>query len=121
MRGVTILKAEDDKTKTLNSHTLIAYAGESGDTGMVSFDGNLMGGRRDSGPGAYPTICPSCAQFSLPSTSRPTSSSTACAITLAGNFPPLQLHRSSVGSLQERFDQGSARLPARLHQSPPGC
>ncbi|KAF8251633.1 N-terminal nucleophile aminohydrolase [Wilcoxina mikolae CBS 423.85] len=32
IRGVTILKAEDDKTKTLNSHTLMAYAGEAGDT-----------------------------------------------------------------------------------------
>ncbi|KAF8545197.1 nucleophile aminohydrolase [Trichophaea hybrida] len=32
MRGVTILKAEDDKTKTLNSHTLMAYTGEAGDT-----------------------------------------------------------------------------------------
>ncbi|KAI5795678.1 nucleophile aminohydrolase [Geopyxis carbonaria] len=32
MRGVTILKAEDDKTKLLNPHTLMAYAGEAGDT-----------------------------------------------------------------------------------------
>ncbi|CCX10226.1 nucleophile aminohydrolase [Pyronema domesticum] len=32
MRGVTILKATDDKTKTLNSHTMMAYSGESGDT-----------------------------------------------------------------------------------------
>ena len=33
MRGVTILKADDDKTKILNSHTLMAYSGEAGDTG----------------------------------------------------------------------------------------
>ena len=34
MRGVTILKAEDDKTRTLNPHTLMAFSGEAGDTGM---------------------------------------------------------------------------------------
>lgn len=33
VRGVTILKAEDDKTRTLNDHTLMAYSGEAGDTG----------------------------------------------------------------------------------------
>jgi len=32
MRGVTVLKAEDDKTRVLNPHTLMAYAGEAGDT-----------------------------------------------------------------------------------------
>ncbi|KAF3760174.1 putative proteasome subunit beta type-2 [Cryphonectria parasitica EP155] len=32
MRGVTILKAEDDKTRQLNKHTLMAYVGEAGDT-----------------------------------------------------------------------------------------
>ncbi|KAL7273925.1 Proteasome subunit beta type-4 [Rhizina undulata] len=32
MRGVTILKAEDDKTRILNPHTLMAYSGEAGDT-----------------------------------------------------------------------------------------
>ncbi|KAA8895641.1 nucleophile aminohydrolase [Sphaerosporella brunnea] len=32
MRGVTILKAEDDKTRTLNAHTMMAYSGEAGDT-----------------------------------------------------------------------------------------
>jgi len=35
MRGVTILKAEDDKMRVLNAHTLMAYVGESGDTGMM--------------------------------------------------------------------------------------
>ncbi|RPA95987.1 proteasome-domain-containing protein [Choiromyces venosus 120613-1] len=32
MRGVTILKEEDDKTRTLNPHTLMAFSGEAGDT-----------------------------------------------------------------------------------------
>lgn len=34
VRGVTILKAEDDKTRTLNSHNIMAYSGEAGDTGQ---------------------------------------------------------------------------------------
>lgn len=33
MRGATILKASDDKTKGLNKHTLMAFSGEAGDTG----------------------------------------------------------------------------------------
>lgn len=33
MRGVTILKEEDDKTRILNPHTLMAFSGEAGDTG----------------------------------------------------------------------------------------
>ena len=32
MRGATILKASDDKTRGLNDHTLMAYSGEAGDT-----------------------------------------------------------------------------------------
>ncbi|MCJ1426125.1 Proteasome subunit beta type-4 [Sticta canariensis] len=32
MRGATILKASDDKTKELNKHTLMAFSGEAGDT-----------------------------------------------------------------------------------------
>jgi len=32
MRGATILKASDDKTRTLNEHTLMAFSGEAGDT-----------------------------------------------------------------------------------------
>ncbi|MCJ1405166.1 Proteasome subunit beta type-4 [Xylographa trunciseda] len=32
MRGATILKASDDKTRELNSHTLMAFTGEAGDT-----------------------------------------------------------------------------------------
>ncbi|MCJ1323827.1 Proteasome subunit beta type-2 [Thelotrema lepadinum] len=32
MRGVTILKASDDKTRELNRHTLMAFSGEAGDT-----------------------------------------------------------------------------------------
>jgi 20S proteasome subunit beta 4 len=34
MRGVTIIKEEDDKTRTLNSQTLMAFSGEAGDTGI---------------------------------------------------------------------------------------
>lgn len=33
MRGATVLKVADDKTRPLNKHTLIAYSGEAGDTG----------------------------------------------------------------------------------------
>lgn len=36
MRGVTILKATDDKTRALNSSSLMAFSGEAGDTGMRS-------------------------------------------------------------------------------------
>ncbi|KAJ5711534.1 proteasome subunit beta type-4 [Penicillium malachiteum] len=32
MRGPTIIKAEDDKTRALNNHTLMAFSGEAGDT-----------------------------------------------------------------------------------------
>ncbi|RMZ87770.1 hypothetical protein DV736_g4996, partial [Chaetothyriales sp. CBS 134916] len=32
MRGVTILKSNDDKTRTLNKHNLLAFSGEAGDT-----------------------------------------------------------------------------------------
>lgn len=32
MRGATILKASDDKTRRLNDHTLMAFSGEAGDT-----------------------------------------------------------------------------------------
>lgn len=37
MRGATILKAADDKTRQLNKHTLMAYSGEAGDTGIFFF------------------------------------------------------------------------------------
>jgi 20S proteasome subunit beta 4 len=33
MRGPTIIKAEDDKTRQLNKNTLMAFSGEAGDTG----------------------------------------------------------------------------------------
>lgn len=33
MRGVTILKSTDDKTRKLSDHTVMAYSGEAGDTG----------------------------------------------------------------------------------------
>lgn len=32
MRGVTIIKAADDKTRILNKHSLMAFSGEAGDT-----------------------------------------------------------------------------------------
>uniref|UniRef100_L2G2T0 Proteasome subunit beta n=1 Tax=Colletotrichum fructicola (strain Nara gc5) TaxID=1213859 RepID=L2G2T0_COLFN len=37
MRGATVLKVADDKTRPLNKHTLIAYSGEAGDTAPPSF------------------------------------------------------------------------------------
>ncbi len=36
MRGATILKATEDKTRPLNKHTLMAFVGEAGDTGKSS-------------------------------------------------------------------------------------
>lgn len=33
MRGATILKASDDKTRILNKRNIMAYSGEAGDTG----------------------------------------------------------------------------------------
>lgn len=32
MRGATILKSSDDKTRALNKHNLLAFSGEAGDT-----------------------------------------------------------------------------------------
>lgn len=37
MRGATILKASDDKTRALNQHTLMAFSGEAGDTSMSQY------------------------------------------------------------------------------------
>ncbi|TEY71287.1 hypothetical protein BOTCAL_0096g00040 [Botryotinia calthae] len=37
MRGATILKASDDKTRALNQHTLMAFSGEAGDTSNFQF------------------------------------------------------------------------------------
>lgn len=42
MRGATILKATDDKTRELNRNTLMAFSGEAGDTGMLQ---RLLGKR----------------------------------------------------------------------------
>lgn len=36
VRGATILKASDDKTRELNKHSLMAFSGEAGDTSMAS-------------------------------------------------------------------------------------
>ena len=38
MRGATILKASDDKTRELNKYNLMAFSGEAGDTGMYFCD-----------------------------------------------------------------------------------
>lgn len=35
MRGASILKSNDDKTRTLNKNTLMAFSGEPGDTGKL--------------------------------------------------------------------------------------
>ena len=45
MRGATILKASDDKTRELNPHTLMAFSGEAGDTGTGPMSGIVMGVR----------------------------------------------------------------------------
>jgi len=36
MRGATILKGSDDKTRKLSEHTLLAFSGEAGDTGTYN-------------------------------------------------------------------------------------
>lgn len=36
MRGISVLKTDDDKTRKLNDHSLIAFSGEAGDTGRLS-------------------------------------------------------------------------------------
>jgi 20S proteasome alpha/beta subunit len=36
MRGATILKASDDKTRQLNKYNLMAVSGEAGDTGILT-------------------------------------------------------------------------------------
>jgi 20S proteasome subunit beta 4 len=42
MRGATILKASDDKTRALNQHTLMAFSGEAGDTSMGTLFANTL-------------------------------------------------------------------------------
>jgi len=37
MRGATVLKASDDKTRSLNKHTLMAFSGEAGDTSELGY------------------------------------------------------------------------------------
>lgn len=36
MRGASILKSNDDKTRQLNKQTLMAFSGEPGDTGTLN-------------------------------------------------------------------------------------
>jgi 20S proteasome subunit beta 4 len=40
MRGATVLKATDDKTRELNKQNLMAYSGEAGDTGTLQHKGS---------------------------------------------------------------------------------
>lgn len=67
MRGATILKAADDKTRPLTKHTLLAFSGEAGDTGMGI---NVVG---VVGQELTPL------QSNSPSTSKEMPSSTRCA------------------------------------------
>ena len=58
MRGATILKASDDKTRALTQHTLMAFSGEAGDTVQFAeyIQANValysMRNDTDLGPGA---------------------------------------------------------------------
>lgn len=69
MRGATILKASDDKTRSLNKNTLMAFSGEAGDTGIAGHQIMAKGNLTDS------TIT----QSNLPSSSKPTFSFIRCA------------------------------------------
>ncbi len=90
MRGATILKASDDKTRSLNSHTLMAFSGEAGDTSMLfpyaffllafSFSGNRGMVHEANGKPK---------QFNLPNTSKPTPNYTVCAMASTSHPPPL--------------------------------
>lgn len=94
MRGATVLKASDDKTRPLSKHILMALTGEAGDTSMLP-----------------PKLCPPPhlsllthrLQSNSPNTSKQTSSCTACATTSSSTHQP-PLH-SSVQSSQRPLDQ----------------
>ena len=75
MRGVTILKATDDKTRELNKYNLMAFSGEAGDTGKPRPLSTLAKSSR-SGHGL--TI-PNPRQCNSQSTSKQTPSFTPCA------------------------------------------
>ena len=45
MRGATILKAADNKTRQLNKHTIMAFSGESGDTSALLSSSSVPGRR----------------------------------------------------------------------------
>jgi hypothetical protein len=100
MRGVTILKAEDDKTKLLNPHTLMAYSGEAGDTGMPH-DG-LIDEKENM------DLTTRGVQFSSRNIYKPTSDSTACVITPVGNYRLLPWHRSFGRSSRSLSEAGQA-------------
>jgi len=55
MRGATILKASDDKTRVLNAHSLMAFSGEAGDTGMAPDDWEIVDAQSADAVGS--TIC----------------------------------------------------------------
>jgi len=71
MRGATILKAEDNKTRQLNKHTLMAFSGEAGDTGMPILRPLEMRSRSRK--------LTATSQFNSPSTSKQMPSCTRCA------------------------------------------
>lgn len=48
MRGATILKASDDKTRALNKNTLLAFSGEAGDTGKSFLAHERLGSDRNA-------------------------------------------------------------------------
>lgn len=68
MRGPTILKATDDKTRQLNKHTILAFSGEAGDTGEHRRRDGV--GRATFGPSAdtYKSNSPSTSKQMLSST-----------------------------------------------------
>lgn len=76
MRGATILKASDDKTRALNQHTLMAFSGEAGDTSKS----------RCSFAVIYDTDI-TTTQFNSQNIFKPTLNFTLCAITLISPHP----------------------------------
>jgi len=82
MRGATILKASDDKTRQLNKHTLMAFSGEAGDTGeSVHHRHHHLFITFIISHHFLTTYPPPSVQSNLQSTSKQTPNSTACATT----------------------------------------
>lgn len=78
MRGATILKASDDKTRELNKYTLMAFTGEAGDTGIEREN------HRDKN-----TVMTEVFQYNSPNTSKQTYNSTLCEMTPILGLLPL--------------------------------